>query len=262
LCKKFLKNNKLQTSNISPRSADEMRGNKIFMKVFAISDLHLSVNNPKPMDIFGPVWEGYLETIKADWKARVTDNDVVLLCGDLSWAMKLTDAKADIELLADLPGKKIIIRGNHDYWWNSISAVRNVLPMNFYALQNDCLKFNDVIFCGTRGWTVPEIGKKLSLEDQKILDRETIRLELSLQAAEKNRINNERIVVLMHFPPFNSDRMPNAITNLLEKYGANSVAYGHLHGKYVKNKGLFEMYGINYYLTSCDQTGNKLVEVL
>lgn len=231
------------------------------MKIFAISDLHLSVNNPKPMDIFGPVWEGYFEAIITDWKQRVTDDDVVLLCGDLSWAMKLEDSVSDIQLLSGLPGKKIIIRGNHDFWWKSISGVRSVLPTNFYALQNDCLAFGNIIFCGTRGWTVPETGKKLSAEDQKILDREIIRLELSLTAAQKMQKNDEKIVVLMHFPPFNSDRMPNSITDMLEKFGVSVCAYGHLHGKYVKNKGEFDMYGVHYYLTSCDQTENKLVEI-
>ena len=98
------------------------------MKIFAISDLHLSVNNPKPMDIFGPVWDNYLDKIFADWKAKVTDDDVVLLAGDFSWAMKLEDTVPDFEMLEDLPGKKIIVRGNHDYWWKSISAVRNILP--------------------------------------------------------------------------------------------------------------------------------------
>ena len=96
------------------------------MKVFAISDLHLSINNPKPMDIFGPVWEGYVDKIFDDWKTKVTDEDIVLLAGDFSWAMKLEDALSDFKLLETLPGKKVIIRGNHDYWWKSISAVRNI----------------------------------------------------------------------------------------------------------------------------------------
>ena len=135
------------------------------MKVFAISDLHLSINNPKPMDIFGEVWEGYVEKIFEDWKNKVTDDDLVLLCGDFSWAMKLEDTKKDFDLLSTLPGKKIIIRGNHDYWWKSISGVREFLPENFYAIQNDAMKFGNVVVCGTRGWTVAERNQTLSAED-------------------------------------------------------------------------------------------------
>jgi len=105
------------------------------MKVFAISDLHLSLNNPKPMDIFGPAWEGYLDKLFSDWREKVEENDLVLLAGDFSWAMNLADTEKDFKLLQELPGKKIIIRGNHDYWWKSISAVRNFLPKGFYAIQ-------------------------------------------------------------------------------------------------------------------------------
>ena len=149
------------------------------MKVFAISDLHLSINNPKPMDIFGPVWQGYLDKIFEDWKAKVSDEDLVLLAGDFSWAMKLEDTKEDFALLSSLPGKKIIIRGNHDYWWKSISAVRAFLPQNFYAIQNDAIKFGDIVVCGTRGWMVPERNSEQSEENKKIYDREVIRLELT-----------------------------------------------------------------------------------
>ena len=122
------------------------------MKIFAISDLHLSVNNSKPMDIFGPVWDGYLDKIFSQWKNLVSSDDLVLMAGDLSWAMKLEEVVPDIDLLKNLPGKKIIIRGNHDYWWKSISSLRALLPTDFYAIQNDALKFDNVIVCGTRGW--------------------------------------------------------------------------------------------------------------
>ena len=109
------------------------------MNVFAISDLHLSVNNPKPMDIFGPQWESYLDKIFLDWQEKVEEDDLVLLAGDFSWAMKLEDSVSDFEMIKKLPGKKVIIRGNHDYWWKSITAVRKILPENFYAIKNDAL---------------------------------------------------------------------------------------------------------------------------
>ena len=173
------------------------------MKIFAISDLHLSLNNPKPMNCFGPVWEGYEQKIFDDWREKVGDDDLVLLAGDFSWAMRLDEAKPDFELIKDLPGKKVLIRGNHDYWWSSISAVRAALPQNMFAIQNDAIKFGDIIVCGTRGWTVPENGEFASAEDEKIFKREVIRLDLTLKSAKALQQNGEKIICMMHYPPCN-----------------------------------------------------------
>ncbi len=231
------------------------------MKVFAISDLHLSVNNPKPMDIFGPVWQGYLDKIFEDWKQKVSEEDVVLLCGDLSWAMNIEQVKEDFKLLENLPGKKILIRGNHDYWWKSISAVRNILPKNFFAIQNDSVKFNNIVFCGTRGWTVPDKNIILSDEDLKIYKREIIRLDLTLSSANKIRETGDKLICLMHFPPINFLRQDNEISSLFQKYNVDAVVYGHLHG--VKKIDLnFLKENTYYYLTSCDIVSNKLVQIL
>lgn len=231
------------------------------MKVFAISDLHLSINNPKPMDIFGPVWDNYLEDIEKDWAEKVSDDDLVLLAGDLSWAMKLEDAKSDIDYVAKLKGKKVIIRGNHDYWWGTISGVRNNLGPNFYAVQNDSIKIGDYIICGSRGWTVPEI-RELGQEDKKIYDRELIRLEMSLKSAKEKQQNGEKIICMIHFPPFNTKREDTGFTQLFEKYGITTVVYGHLHGNFPKSDLVVEKNGVTYYLTSCDKTKNKLVEII
>ena len=126
------------------------------MNIFSISDLHLSINSNKPMDIFGPVWDDNFSKIKQDWQSKVSNDDIVLLAGDLSWAMKLEDALEDIKLLDELNGKKIILKGNHDFWWQSITALRNALPKDFFAIQNDALKIENFVFCGTRGWNIPE----------------------------------------------------------------------------------------------------------
>ncbi|MBR1890619.1 MAG: metallophosphoesterase [Clostridia bacterium] len=230
------------------------------MKIFAISDLHLSVNNPKPMDIFGPVWDNYLDKIFADWKEKVSEDDVVLLAGDFSWAMKLEDTREDFQLLKDLPGKKIMVRGNHDYWWKSISAVRSVLPEKFYALQNDAIKIGDYIFCGTRLWNLPTIGKKQSDEDEKIYKRELLRLEMSLQAAQKLKENDEKIICELHYPPYTFSEEDNDVTALIEKYGVYKVVYGHIHA-YCKQNLVLEKHGVTYYLTSCDIVGNKMIEI-
>ena len=223
------------------------------MKVFAISDLHLSINSPKPMDIFGPVWNNYLEQMEADWREKVAEDDVVLMAGDFSWAMKLCDAQLDIDYISKFPGKKIIIRGNHDYWWEGIGKVRSVLPPNFYAIQNDSMKIGNVIFCGTRGWT---------LDDEKLLNRELIRLEMTLNDAKSKMQDGDKIVCMLHYPPFDKNGGETAFTNLIEKYPVSAVVYGHLHGYIGSGYKLKTTHnGIDYYLTSCDQLKNKLVEI-
>ena len=230
------------------------------MKIYSISDLHLDVNNSKPMDIFGPVWHDYLDKIIEDWNSKVSDDDVVILAGDYSWAMKLNEVEADFEFLNGLKGKKIIIRGNHDYWWSSVSKVRDLLPPNTYALQNDAIKIGEYIFCGNRGWLIPE-GKYNTDENQKIYAREIIRAELSLKAATKLKTCNEKIVFITHYPPFNNKAEPSEYTRLIERYYVDIVVFGHLHG-YVNPKMLYnEINGVKYYLTSCDAVKNKLVEI-
>lgn len=227
------------------------------MKIFAISDLHLSINNPKPMDIFGPVWSNYLEQIIDSWNEKIKDEDIVLIAGDISWAMILEDAKKDIDFISKLKGKKIIIRGNHDYWWKSITQVRNLLPKNMFALQNDCICIDGYVFCGSRGWQVPE-KNVCSVEDKKIYDRELIRMELSLNQAQQKYPNLEKYV-LIHYPPFNSKYEDSDFTKLFEKYNVKKVIYGHLHGTECRSQKLVVKNKIEYYLTSCDLVNNELV---
>ena len=230
------------------------------MKIFAISDLHLSVNNSKPMDIFGPVWDGYLDKIFSQWKNLVSSDDLVLMAGDLSWAMKLEEVVPDIDLLKNLPGKKIIIRGNHDYWWKSISSLRALLPTDFYAIQNDALKFDNVIVCGTRGWKGVEKYPTLLDEDKKIFHREVLRLGMTLENASKLRQEGDKLVCMIHYPPVDIFRNDSPFSELIKKYKVDAVIYGHLHGQ----KGLttyFEKDGIPYYLTSCDIVENNLTEI-
>lgn len=231
------------------------------MKVFVISDLHLSINSNKPMNIFGPVWENYLEEIEESWNSLVSDEDIVLIPGDISWAMKLEDAVADLKYINQFKGKKVILRGNHDYWWSSLTAVRNVLPNGMYAIQNDALKINNVIFCGTRGWTVPEFKHK-SAEDEKIYNREIIRLELSLKQAKQMQKEGDELIGLSHYPPFNVKSQDSPFTKLYEEYGVKKVVYGHLHSYDAKNEFVTEKNGVKYYLTSCDLVKNKLTQIL
>lgn len=227
------------------------------MKFYAVSDLHMCSKGSKPMDIFGAKWENYLEKIFADWNAKVTDDDVVMIGGDISWAMDLPEALEDIAALCPLKGKKVLVRGNHDYWWKSISKIRNSLPEGFYALQNDCVKFGNKIICGTRGWCVdgsPDFGEK----DVKIYAREAERLKLAMAAAKKIREENDELICLIHYPPFNVRRENSLFTDIFEENGVAKVVYGHLHGKECRTDLKIVKNGVEYYLTSCDQADNKL----
>ncbi len=230
------------------------------MKIFAISDLHISTNTNKPMDVFGGNWVGYIDKIRADWLDKVTDEDLVLVGGDISWAMDIEEAEKDILTISDLNGKKILIKGNHDYWWSGINKVRDMLPEKFYALQNDSVRFDGVVICGSRLWSVPG-SPDFSEQDMKLYLRETERLKLSLKSAQKLMQTGDKLVALVHFPPFNVQRESSAFTDIFEEFGVHSVIYGHLHGKNVRADKLVVKNGVKYYLTSCDQVDNKLQEI-
>ena len=229
------------------------------MRIFAIGDLHLPGSQSKPMDVFGAHWEGHFEKISADWRARVTDEDVVLLPGDLSWAMTMEEAAGDLQAICALPGKKLLLRGNHDYWWSSITRVRALLPAGNYALQNDACAIGDVVFAGSRGWTVPPAGSADS-QDAKIYRREVMRLELSLRDAAA-RSQGRPIVVMLHFPPFGEKKEDSGFTELLEAYHVRHCVYGHLHGEGLRSAFIGERKGVQYHLASCDGLGFRLLEI-
>ena len=231
------------------------------MKIYAISDLHISTNTNKPMDVFGGNWVGYLDKIKSDWQEKVCDDDLVLIGGDISWAMSIDDAEKDLQTLKDLKGKKILIKGNHDYWWSGIGKVRDILPENFFALQNDSIRFDGVVICGSRCWSVPG-SPDFNEQDRKIYLRETERLKLSLSAASKLKQDGDKLIALIHYPPFNVNRKDSLFTELFEKNNVDIVIYGHLHGKSVRADKILTKNGVKYYLTSCDQVENKLTEIL
>ncbi len=231
------------------------------MKIWAISDLHLSTTGEKPMDVFGANWVGYVEKIVADWKTKVEDGDVVLICGDISWAMTLENALKDLSVVAPLKGKKILIRGNHDYWWHGIGKIRAALPENMYALQNDSMKIENVVFCGSRAWCVPG-SPDFDEADEKIFLREAERLRLSFHCAKKLREEGDKLVALVHYPPFNVRRENSLFTDMFEENKVDAVVYGHLHGKESRGDKLVKKNGIDYYLTSCDMVDNKLTEII
>ena len=231
------------------------------MKIFAISDLHISTNTNKPMDVFGGNWVGYLDKIRADWQEKVSDDDLVLIGGDISWAMDISDAQKDLQTLSDLKGTKILIKGNHDYWWSGIGKVRDILPNGFFALQNDCIRINNVVICGSRCWSVPG-SPDFNEQDRKIYLRETERLKLSFKSAKKIIQDGDKLIALVHYPPFNVYRENSLFTDIFEENKVDAVIYGHLHGKNVRADKLVEKSGVKYYLTSCDQVENKLTEII
>ena len=222
------------------------------MAVFAIADLHLPAAK-KPMDIFGPHWKDHFQRISADWIDRVTEDDTVLLPGDLSWAMHLEEAADDLDSIGKLPGKKILLRGNHDYWWSSIGRVRRMLAENMYALQNDSLLLDGRLYAGTRGWILP--GADAAEDDLRIYARERMRLEMSLKHA-RARDAGLPIPVMMHYPPLTDDNP--GFSDLLEAYGVIDCVYGHLHGASIHG-GVRGMRGsVRYHQVSCDGLGFKL----
>ena len=221
------------------------------MSIFAIGDLHLPGNSEKPMDVFGKQWDNHFDTIRANWRSLVNEDDIVLIPGDISWAMYMEDVASDLVDIAELPGRKILLRGNHDYWWSSIRKVRDALPSSMYALQNDSLIMDDVVFCGTRGWTFPTALAPLVASDQKIFQRELCRLQISLDHAKKQAAGRQ-IITLLHFPPLLAEAQDTDFSKLLEDADVSIVVYGHLHGAGIKNGFTGSVNGIQYYLTSCD----------
>ena len=206
------------------------------------------------MDIFGPHWANHFERIREDWLARVDAQDIVLLPGDLSWAMHLEEALEDLSRIGALPGRKILLRGNHDYWWSSIGRVRRALPEGCYAIQNDSLFMDGLLFAGSRGWQIPAEPEGDS-DDARIYRRERQRLEMSLASA-RARSADAPLIALMHYPP--RTEAAEGYADLLARYGASVAVYGHLHGAGLAGALRGEVDGIDYHQVSCDGLGFRL----
>ncbi|MBE7092199.1 MAG: serine/threonine protein phosphatase [Clostridiales bacterium] len=226
------------------------------MKIFAVSDLHLPGTMDKTMDMFGVKWQGHFEKIKDDWLNKVSEDDIVLIAGDISWAMHLSQAEPDLNLISELPGKKILIRGNHDFWWSSVSRVRDKLKENIFVLQNDAIKIGDYVFAGTRGWMDSE-GE----DNKKIFAREEIRLDLTLKSAKKLMDESSTLITMLHYPPIINKTKATAFCDIMESYGVKYCVYGHLHGVDKKEAEIFTRNGITYILSSCDMIDFTLREI-
>lgn len=234
------------------------------MAIYVIADLHLSFKIPKPMDIFGENWENHEEKIKKDWISKVTDNDIVILPGDFSWAMNLEDAYPDFKYLNDLPGYKLLLKGNHDYWWTTITKMRDYLRKNEFKtidfIFNNSYCFNDKILTGTRGWSLTDVEEKA-----KILSRETGRLELSLKDGITKFGNDKEIIVFMHYPPITSSSLLNKTEDkfmeIMKQYNVKKCFYGHLHAHSHKDAVEGIVSGIDLKLVSADYLDFKLLKI-
>ena len=219
------------------------------MSVYALADPHLGRAVEKPMDIFGPRWEGHAEKMAANWRAAVGDDDWVLVPGDISWAMKLEDALIDLRFLDGLPGRKILLKGNHDYWWTSRAKVETVLPPSLRLLQHDCVDLGGGVgVVGTRGWVPPD-APRATEQDRKIYAREVLRLTLSLDAA---RGRFEHLIAMLHYPPVYEGLGETEFVPLLRDAGVRICLYGHLHGPDQAHAVRGTRDGITYHLVAAD----------
>ena len=230
------------------------------MRLFAIGDLHMSGGDDKPMDVFGPQWDRHFFHIRENWQKAVGPEDTVLIPGDISWAMRLQEAEADLKEIGLLPGTKVLCKGNHDYWWNSISQVRSILPDSMVALQHSAADLGSIVVCGTRGWLLPTAEAPLSPQDEKICRREAERLRLALEDAAAIA-KGRPLIVMTHYPPLLEAERDTVFTSLMEEYGVHTAVYGHLHGAGIQVGFNGEHRGIRYRLVSCDSIGFSPLEI-
>ena len=219
------------------------------MALYAIGDLHLCLGAEKPMDIFGGAWVGYMDKLQQGLSV-VKPEDTIVLLGDLSWALELSQATADFAWINRIPGRKIILKGNHDFWWSTAAKFYNFCERNgfqdMFILNNNHYVYEDVAICGTRGWFFEE--DRSGAHDEKVFRRELIRLEASLQSA-----GDKQKMVFLHYPPRYKGYECGEILELLQKYGVRNCFYGHLHGAShgLAMQGLWD--GIDYRLVSADK---------
>ena len=228
------------------------------MSLFVMADLHLSISVDKPMDIFGSRWNDYMTKIQKNWSSIITDDDTVIVPGDITWAIDYNEAYEDFKFIEALPGKKLIGKGNHDYWWGTMAKIRNFVKESGFKsidfLYNNAYKIDDFIVCGTRGWYVDEKlqnGSTKDAEYNKIVSREAQRLKISLEEAKKLQTNGEQILVFFHFPPVFNSFVCDEIVDILKEYGIKHCYFGHIHGVYnIPRNTVYD--GITFSLISSD----------
>lgn len=230
------------------------------MAIYVIADLHLSFSQDKPMSIFGENWEGHSEKIKNNWISKVKPEDTVVLPGDFSWAMYLQDTYKDFEYLNSLPGKKLLLKGNHDYWWTTVTNMRNFLEENKFKnidfIYNNSYLVENKILTGTRGWNLLDTENS-----SKMIKRESIRLQLAIEDGIKKYGDDKEIIVFMHYPPISNTNKKSEFLKILKQYDIKRCFYGHLHGKSHQDavEGIVD--GIEFKLISADYLNFDVIKV-
>ena len=229
------------------------------MAIYVIGDLHLSFNSEKPMDIFGDKWQNHEEKLKNNWLNHITPEDTVVIPGDFSWCTYLQDTYKDFKYLNSLPGKKLLLKGNHDYWWTTITSMKKYIKENDFDtidfIQNKAYLVEDCIITGTRGWNINDI------ENKKIINRECGRLELSILDGIKKYGEDKEILVFMHYPPITKEKKQSEFLNIMKKYKVKRCYYGHLHGKSHQDAVEEIVEGIELKLISADYIDFMPVQV-
>lgn len=216
------------------------------MSIFALADLHLSLSNPeKSMDVFGTSWEGYIDRIRNAWEETVTDDDTVLISGDISWATYIENAREDFEFINSLPGRKLLSRGNHDYWWTTMAKMEKIFSewkldsMGF--VRTNAVECEGCLITGTRGWNLPKSGSDFTEEDRKIYNREVERTKLAIKELDKaDPDRTKKRIFMIHYPPMTRDIKRSELTDIMEEGGIDICVYGHLHGmahRFVNSEG-------------------------
>ncbi len=222
------------------------------MAIFAISDLHLSLSCDKPMEVFGTHWKNYEERLRENWNRVVSPEDLVIIPGDISWAMYLQETKEDFSYIESLNGQKLLLRGNHDYWWTTLSKMEEFVRENqfdsIHFLKNTAFLWEDTAICGTRGWTIAHAGS--SGEDKKIYSRERQRMILSLEDAR--RLGAKEILAAFHYPPVESGGTLAGFLDILDEYGVKDCVFGHLHATAHRGAPQGVISGVQLRLVSCD----------
>lgn len=244
------------------------------MSIWALSDFHLSFGLPnKSMEVFGPAWEKWTSRIKSSCQELIKPEDLLLIAGDISWATTLEEAQADLQWIDELPGTKVLLKGNHDYWWPSLKKLQEVLPPSVFAVQHTCFDWNEISITGTRLWDSPEFSfaslssnsasliepiKAFSDEDKKIYDREIGRLELALKSLSPS---SQKKIVMTHYPPIGLDLKETKASKLFDEYGIDVVIFGHLHNIACNTPLFGKANKTHYLLTSCDYLNCRPIKI-
>jgi predicted phosphohydrolase len=231
------------------------------MRVFAIGDLHLEGGTGKTMERFGENWRDHDKKIFSAWECIGKEDDLLLLVGDHSWAMRLEEAQPDLDRIGAMRGTKIILKGNHDYWWQSHSKMRRALHPSIHILQGSSLIINRIAIAGTRGWVCPN-DIYFEEHDQKIYEREVGRLKLALESLKGREADYDFLIVALHYPPTNNKHEASGFTELIDTYGADACVYGHLHGSEAIQSALTGLRGkTRHYLVSADSIDFTPLEI-